>query len=125
MKREREYHGCGEKLYNVKKGKEEANHLLFNFEVFGKNIEWGKREGDENCGEDNQDLKKLGWGRISSYRELYTPCLDVGLLGEEGAGEAALGQIQLLLLTQLRETGIKAPPLLCSHWLCHHLLQQI
>ena len=33
----------------------------------------GKGEGDGNFGEENQDLKKWEWERISSCRELYTP----------------------------------------------------
>ena len=58
----------------------------------GKNITWKKgeresnitfskilgllRKGDGNFGEENQDFKKSGWGRISSCREHYTPLVD-------------------------------------------------
>ena len=34
-----------------------------------------KRLGNGKFGKENQDLKKLGRGRISSYRELYTPLI--------------------------------------------------
>ena len=56
--------------------------------LLGEEYQVLKREGkimteDRNFGEENQNLKKWGWGRISSCRELYTPL-------PEGAG--AVGQ---------------------------------
>ena len=46
----------------LKKGKQ--YHLSHNIEAVGKNIEWEKGEDDGNFREENQDLKKMGWGRI-------------------------------------------------------------
>ena len=60
MKRGRECHSCGEE-YNVE---------IYNIEAVGKNIKWGKGEG--NFREESLDLKYGGWGRISSCMELYT-----------------------------------------------------
>ena len=51
MKRGREYQSCGEEC-NV-----EIN-LSYNFKAVGKNIKWGRGEGDANLGAENQDLKK-------------------------------------------------------------------
>ena len=48
-------------------------HIPYNFEAVGKNIKRRRGEGDGIFGEENQDLKDGGWGRISSCRELYTP----------------------------------------------------
>ena len=48
----------------------------------------GKRIEDGNFGEENIDLNKLGLGKISSCRELYTPLRTFGLsmrLGGLGA----------------------------------------
>ena len=76
MKRGRKYHGRREE-YNVgKKGKGKQYHLFCNVKAVGKNIKWGRVSGDI-MGNKNQDLKKWGWGRISSCTELYTPLLKV------------------------------------------------
>ena len=45
-----------------KKGKQ--YNLPYNIKAAGKNIKWGRAGGDGNFGEENQDLKQLGWGRI-------------------------------------------------------------
>ena len=68
VKRGRAYTGLGEES-NVEK-RLNIYHLFFIFMAVGKNIKWGKREADGNYGEENKDLKKLGLGGISSYREL-------------------------------------------------------
>ena len=39
-------------------------HLPLYIEATLKNNKWGQGEGNENFGEDNQDLKKLGVGKI-------------------------------------------------------------
>ena len=57
------------KTWNLGKG----NHLLYNIKAVGKNIKRGGGEGDENLGEENQDLKKWRWGRISTFKELCSP----------------------------------------------------
>ena len=44
----------------------------YNIEAVWKNIKWEKGEGGRNFREENQDLGKWGWGRISSCMELYT-----------------------------------------------------
>ena len=44
-----------------KKGKGKQYHLPYNTEAVGKNIKWGGRP-------------KI-WGRLSSYRGLYTPLI--------------------------------------------------
>ena len=65
----REYHGCGGK-YNLKKRDRESNIIFpMILRLLGR-ISSG--EDDRNFGEENQDFKKLGWGRISSCRE--HPC---------------------------------------------------
>ena len=46
-------------------------HLLFNNEAAGKDIKWGRGDGDGIFGK-NQDLKEWGWRSILSCRELYT-----------------------------------------------------
>ena len=47
---------------------------FFSF-FFIDNVQYrmGKRGRSPNFGEENQDLEKFGWGRISSCRERYTP----------------------------------------------------
>ena len=49
-----------------KKGKGEQYHLPYNTQAVGKNIKWGGR-------------RKI-WGRLSSYRGLYTPLILMYLL---------------------------------------------
>ena len=46
-------------------------HLPYNIEAVGKHIKWGKGEMDGHFGEENKDFK-LGAGKLSSCRELYT-----------------------------------------------------
>ena len=53
--RGREYYGCGEE-YNVGKGKQ--CHPSFDIKAVGKNIEWGRGEGDGHFGEKAKILKK-------------------------------------------------------------------
>ena len=55
------------------KGKGKQYHLLYDIEAVGKNIKLGKVEGDGNFGEENRDLNKIGWERISSCSDLFTP----------------------------------------------------
>ena len=50
-------------------------HLPFNIKGVGKNIKWGKGEGDGNFG---KKIKKLGSGRIASCWEQYTPLIKIG-----------------------------------------------
>ena len=45
-----------------------------------QNIKWGR---GWTFGKENIDFNKLGWGRISSLRELYTPLVEGGG-GEDG-----------------------------------------
>ena len=66
MKIGREYHGCWEEYYLEKR--ETGNNII----SVGKNIKGERGEGDEHFWEENQDLKKWVWGRISSRRKLYT-----------------------------------------------------
>ena len=47
MKRGRENHGCGEE-YNVEKMKGKRHHLPYNIKAVGKNIKWGRGEGEGN-----------------------------------------------------------------------------
>ena len=61
LQRGRKY-GCGEEYYGCWK-------------------KYQVGEGDGNFGEDNQDLKIWGWGRISSFTELYTPVSDNMIFG--------------------------------------------
>ena len=56
---------------NITRKKGKQFNLPFNIEAVGKNIKWERREGDEHFGEEN-DFKKWGWGRLSSYWEFYT-----------------------------------------------------
>ena len=78
MKKGRDYHGFGEE-YNVEKVEVKQFHLpyindiIIILRLLGR-IPSGK--GDRNFGEENQDFKTWGWGRISSCRELYTPLND-------------------------------------------------
>ena len=44
-----------------KKGKGESSP--FNIEAVGKNIKWGRGEGDGNFGEEKRDLNKMGAGK--------------------------------------------------------------
>ena len=57
---------CGEE-YIVKKRERKIIILRL-----WKNIKLGNEEGDGNLGEEYQDFKNLGRGRISNCRELYT-----------------------------------------------------
>ena len=65
MKRGREYHGCGEE-YNMEK-RERGSKIIcpIILRLLGRisSEEEGKK----------LKIKKRGWGRISSCRELYTP----------------------------------------------------
>ena len=58
----------------LKKRKWKATSSSYNSEAVGKNIKWGKGEGNRNFeGKKSRFKKIIGWGRISSCRELYTP----------------------------------------------------
>ena len=57
MRRERDYQGYG-KEYNVKTGKGEAIPSFY-IKPVGKNIKWGRGEGDMKI-----------WGRKSSFRKI-------------------------------------------------------
>ena len=43
-------------------------HLSYNNKAVGKNIKWGRGEGDGNFGEENVDFKTWGWGILSSLK---------------------------------------------------------
>ena len=72
VKRGMEYHGCGED-YNVEK-REKGSNVPFPI-ILRLRRRISRGEGCGSFGEEIRDLKKLGWGRISSCRELYTPLL--------------------------------------------------
>ena len=40
-----------------------GKNIPFHINAVGKNIKWGKREGDGGFGEENQDLKKIRVGK--------------------------------------------------------------
>ena len=40
--------------------------------LLGRISSGGKGDGEGNFGEENQNIKKIGWGRISSFGKLYT-----------------------------------------------------
>ena len=44
-----------------KKGKQ--YHVPYNIEAVGKNLKFGRGEGDGNFGEENQDFFKMGVGK--------------------------------------------------------------
>jgi len=54
----------------VKRGRVRGKH--YTIRTVGKNIKWGRGEGDGNFEEENQDFKKWRWERISSCRKLLT-----------------------------------------------------
>ena len=54
------------KNITLKKRKGNIYHLPYNIKAVGKKIKWERGERDKNLGEENQVLKKWGWGRISS-----------------------------------------------------------
>ena len=60
------------RILRWEKGNGKQYHLPFNIEAIGKNIKWGKVEGEGNFGEEYQDFKKWGWGRISEW--MNCPC---------------------------------------------------
>ena len=62
-----------EKNITWKKGRGEQYHLPHNIKAVGKNIKKGTEEEDENVWEENQDIKKWGWGKISSCRNFIHP----------------------------------------------------
>ena len=64
-----------------KKEKGKQYHLPYNIKAVGLNIKWGKGGWGGNFGEENQDLKERGWGRIPSCRELYTPLVAAAATG--------------------------------------------
>ena len=59
-------------IYYGKKGKGKQYHLHYDIEAMGRIL---SGEDDGNIGEENQNLKTWGWGRISSFRELYRPLI--------------------------------------------------
>ena len=63
------YHGCGEE-FNIK-NREMGRKIILPM-ILGKNIKWGRGKRGLIFGEENQDIKKLWRGRISSFRKLYT-----------------------------------------------------
>ena len=76
-----------------KKGKGKQCHFPYNIMAVGKNIRGEEENGD--FGEENQDLKRWGWGRIQSFRELYTPLLQCR--GRRGSlGHRSLSQTSRL-----------------------------
>ena len=68
LKWEWEYYGCGEECNEQKERK--AISSSYNIEAFRKNIKWG-RGGWKFWGR-KSGLRILGWGRISSCKELYS-----------------------------------------------------
>ena len=61
-------------IYNVEAGKRKQNLFPFNIKDVGKNNLWKRGEGTcKICVEKKTKMLKLGWERISSCRELYTP----------------------------------------------------
>ena len=46
------------KNITLEKGKGKQYHLFYDIKTVGKNINWGREEGDGNFEEENQNLKK-------------------------------------------------------------------
>ena len=57
-------------------------------------------EGDGNFGEENQDFKKWGWGRISGCRKLYK-ALEYDLINMCSAGQDVDTEINLPKVKQV------------------------
>ena len=65
------------KEYNVGKGKGEAIPSSLEFCGCLEEYQVGKRGSGRKFWGRNQAFKTWGWGRISSCRELYTPCTEM------------------------------------------------
>ena len=64
VKRVREYHGCGKENYADMR--ERRSNIIFSkiTRLLGRKSSGERGSGDGNFGEEIQDFKKWGWGRI-------------------------------------------------------------
>ena len=63
-----------------RKIKAKQHHLPFNVEAVWKNIKWGRKEGEANFGEENQDLINEGGEDYQVVGNFIQLCLEGWML---------------------------------------------